>query len=397
MPSQAGDSLARAIEVADSAVAAGVNRGLAAGAVLLVAHDGRVVHQRAFGYAQLYDYELHRLPHPVPMRVGDLFDLASVTKVMATTMAAMMLVDRGRLDLDAPVRRYLPEFAGSHKDSVTVRLLLQHASGLAQWQPLYYQAHDEAETLRAISRMPLQWGVGAGRHYSDLGFMLLGAIIERITGQRLDAFLRDSLYTPLGLRHTTFLPKALGFRDFAATEQGNPYERHMVYDTAFGYRYPGDPRAWDGWRRYTLVGEVDDGNAWYALGGVAGHAGLFSTAADLQVLLQLVLDHGQYGGRRYFGAAVVDSFLTRDRYGQGLGWMLPQELPPGSFAHNGFTGTYVLGVPRLDLAVVLLTNRQNVGTDARGYYPDLGPLQRDVARTLAGGAASDARTARRGR
>ena len=376
--------LARGIATADSLVAAAVEHTIA-GAVLVVARNGKVLHERASGWAELNDFQMHRLPHPRPMHTSTLFDLASVTKVMGTTMAVMMLASDGRIDVDAPVYRYLPDFRGVHLDSITVRQLLTHSAGLVQWQPLYYHASNEHETYEVIRQMPLQWGVGEGRHYSDLGFMLLGYIVEHVTRQPLDRYLADSLYTPLGLRSTTFLPKRR-FTDFAATEQGNGYERHMVYDSTFGYRYRGDPAAWNGWRQYVLNGETDDGNSWYANGGVAGHAGLFSTAADLRVLLDLLLGHGSYGGRQYIRSEIVDRFLTRDQYQNFLGWMSPNELPEGSFSHNGFTGTYVLGVPKYGLSIVLLTNRQNMGTDARGYFPDVGPLDLAVAKAIIAGA-----------
>jgi serine-type D-Ala-D-Ala carboxypeptidase len=385
----AGGGLARGIATADSLVAASIERTIP-GAVLLVARNGKVVHQRAFGWAQLNDFQVRRLAHPRPMHTSTLFDLASVTKVMATTMAVMMLASEGRIDVDAPVYTYLHDFRGTHLDSITVRHLLTHSAGLVQWQPLYYHASNERETYDVIRQMPLQWGVGEGRHYSDLGFMLLGYIVEHVTGQSLDRFVHDSLYAPLGLRSTTYLPKKHGFSDFAATEQGNGYERHMVYDSTFGYRYRGDPTAWNGWRQYVLNGETDDGNAWYANNGVAGHAGLFSTAADLRVLIDLLLAKGSYRGRQYIRPEVVDRFLTRDRYQNFLGWMSPNALPEGSFSHTGFTGTYVLGVPTYGLSIVLLTNRQNMGTDARGYFPDVGPLQNAVSRAIVGGAISDA-------
>jgi CubicO group peptidase (beta-lactamase class C family) len=356
------------------------------GAVFLVSKDGRVVHERAFGFAQLNDYQGHRLPSPPAMRTSTMFDLASVTKVMATTMALMLLVNRGKVDLDAPVYRYLPDFRGAHLDSITVRHLLSHSAGLVQWQPLYYHAATGAQTYAVIRDMPLQWGVGDARHYSDLGFMLLGYIVERVSGESLDRFLDDSLYRPLGLRATTFNPKSRGFTEFAATEQGNVYERHMVYDSTFGYRYLGDPTAWNGWRQRVLVGETDDGNSFYANGGVAGHAGLFSTAADLRVLLDLLNNRGSYGGRQYVRPQTVDAFLTRDKYQNFLGWQAPGYLPAGSFSHTGFTGTYVAGVPQYKLSIVLLTNRQNMGTDARGYFPDVGPLQQAVAGAVLNGA-----------
>jgi CubicO group peptidase (beta-lactamase class C family) len=324
------------------------------------------------------------------MRSATVFDLASVTKVMATTYAVMLLVDRGLVDVDEPVHRYLPEFRGARLDSITVRHLLTHSSGLYQWQPLYYNGGTPRATYDFIRTLPLQWGVGEGRHYSDLGFMLLGYLVERVSGRPLDLFLRQELYDPLGLRATGFNPRARGLTEFAATSHGNPYERKMVYDTAFGYDYDGDPTAWNGWRGYTLLGEVNDGNAWYAHAGVAGHAGLFSTARELGVLLDVLLSKGTYGGRRYLGAEVVERFTRKDVFENGLGWQVPRGAPEGSFSHSGFTGTYVLGVPRYRLGVVLLTNRQNLGTNQAGYYPDVGGVQQAVTRALLQGAQAEA-------
>jgi CubicO group peptidase (beta-lactamase class C family) len=394
-PSGAGaapdPALARGIATADSLINAAVGT-LTPGAVLLVAADGRVVHERAFGFAQLNDFAGRRLAAPPAMKTSTMFDLASVTKVMGTTFAIMLLADRGQVDVDAPVSRYLPEFSGPHLDSITVRHLLQHSSGLVQWQPLYYHAANSAQTFAVIRNMPLGWGVGDARHYSDLGFMLLGYIVERVSGQALDKFLTRNLYEPLVLRSTTFNPRAHGFTQFAVTEPGNVYERHMVYDSTFGYLYKGDPTAWNGWRQYVLNGEVDDGNSFYANGGVAGHAGLFSTAGDLRVLLDILNNHGTYRGKRYIRADVIDQFLTRDKYQNFLGWQSPRDLPAGSFSHTGFTGTYVLGVPAYQLSIVLLTNRQNMGPDQRGYFPDLAPLQRAVSTAIVNGAAASQTT-----
>jgi serine-type D-Ala-D-Ala carboxypeptidase len=386
-PGASDPALARGIATADSLIDRSIGT-LIPGAVFLVARDGRVVHERAFGFAQLNDYEGHRLASPPAMRTSTVFDLASVTKVMATTMAMMLLASRGSIDLDAPVSRYLPDFRGPHLDSITVRHLLSHSSGLVQWQPLYYHAANGAQTYAFIRDMPLQWGVGDARHYSDLGFMLLGYIVERVSGQPLNTFLDAALYRPLGLRSTAFNPKARGFTEFAATEQGNVYERHMVYDSTFMYRYRGDPTAWNGWRQRVLIGEVDDGNSYYANGGVAGHAGLFSTAADLRVLLDLLNNRGSYGGHQYIRPEIVGAFLTRDKYQNYLGWQAPDYLPQGSFSHTGFTGTYVAGVPQYKLSIALLTNRQNLGTNPKGYFPDVGPLQQAVARAIVAGAAA---------
>jgi CubicO group peptidase (beta-lactamase class C family) len=382
MPVRAHAQLQRGIAAADSLVLDAMAKQLIPGAVLVVSKDGKIVHQRAFGFAQLNDFDMHRLASPRPMKTGTLFDLASVTKVMATTFGVMMLVDRGKIDVDAPVYRYLPDFRGPHLDSITVRHLLTHSAGLVQWQPLYYHASNEKETYDVIRQMPLQWGVGEGRHYSDLGFMLLGYIVERVSGQPLDVFLAQELYRPLGLRSTTFNPKQHGFTDFAATESGNGYERHMVYDSTFGYRYRGDPTAWDKWRHYVLNGETDDGNSYYANNGIAGHAGLFSTAADLSVLVDLLDAKGSYKGHRYIRPAVIARFFTLDRFDNYLGWMSLKDEPAGSFAHNGFTGTWVAGIPAAGLSVVLLTNKQNMGTNAAGNFTNVAPLDANVTRAL---------------
>jgi len=401
-----GNRAAPDLRAADSLVAAWVDAQRVPGAVLLVAEDGRVVLQRAYGWAERWDYgdgqygawktdtptgHIRELADPVPMTTATVFDLASVTKVMATTFAVMMLVDDGVLDLDAPVHTYLPDFRGGGKDAITLRHLLTHRAGLYQWQPVYYHASDPDAAYAWIRDLPLAWGVGEGRHYSDLGFMLLGRVVEKVTHGSLGSFLQQRLYGPLGLRATGFRSGAPGGGDrpedparFAATSHGNPYEYRMVHDSTFGYRIAGDPDAWNGWRHRTLVGEVNDGNAFHAFRGMAGHAGLFSTAADLNVLLQLLLHRGEHGGRRYLRGEVVDAFLAPTGDGQALGWQVPDYASAGSFVHTGFTGTYVLGLPARGLAVVLLTNRQNGGIDAKGLYPDVGPLQRAVARALIG-------------
>ncbi len=387
-PSPASPGLARGIAEADSILTAAVGTSTA-GAVLVVGRNGAIVAERAYGHARLTDSSGAPLARPQPMRTRTVFDLASVTKVLATTMGVMLLVDRGTVELDAPVYRYLREFRGPHLDSITVRHLLTHSSGLVQWQPLYYHAATPRETYDVIRSMPLGTGVGAERRYSDLGFMLLGYLIEQVTGQSLPGFLQQEFYGPLGLRSTGFTPTRRNV-EFATTEMGNGYERQMVYDSAFGYEYRGDPTAWNGWRKYPLEGEVNDGNSWYAHGGVAGHAGLFSTGAELQVLVQLLLDRGESGGRRYLRAETIDAFMTRDRFGHLVGWAAPDDAPAGSFAHTGFTGTYVLGIPKYGLSIILLTNRQHLGRNSRGYFPDVTPLRRAVVRALLAGARSDA-------
>ena len=394
------------LQRADSLVRTWVDEGRVPGAVLHVSVDDGPVLARAYGHAQSYAYGggqyapdggtvpataaagIEPLAEPVPMTTATVFDLASVTKVMATTMAIMLLVDRGEVALEAPVQRYLPDFAGDGKERITIEHLLTHRSGLVQWHPIYYAASDADEAYARIRGLPLGWPVGEERHYSDLGFMLLGLVVERVSGEGLHAFLRRELYEPLGLASTGFRGEPAGAADasvtFAATSHGNPYERRMVYDPDFGYRIDLDPTSWDGWRRYTLSGEVNDGNAHYAFRGVAGHAGLFATAAELDTLLRLLLGAGALEGRRYVDAAVVERFLTDTGEGQALGWQVPSYAPTGAFAHNGFTGTFVIADRARGIAVVLLTNRQNRGVDERSAYPDVGPLQRAVTAAVLG-------------
>lgn len=382
-PSRAQDTRIAAI---DSLLQAEVDHEHIAGGAIQIVHQGRVLHRAAYGFAQRYRFGMEPLDPPDPLTTEHLFDLASLTKVFGTTFGMMMLVDGGFVDLDAPVRRYLPEFSGPAKDSVTVRHLLTHSSGLSEWEPTYYHAASSEGVLEFIARLPLKYKVGAGRHYSDLGFMLLGFLVERVTGQRLDAFLADNLYDTLGLERTLFRPWHHGIQPshVAATSHGNPFERRMVYDDSFGYEVDEDPLSWNGWRTYTLRGEVNDGNAFYANGGVAGHAGLFSTLDDLQVLVDLLLDAGSFGDSTLISGEIVRAFTTENKYGNGLGWALAPSViqshgaPEGTYGHTGFTGTSVIVMPELDLSIILLSNRQNVGVDASGSYYNLNPTRRKI-------------------
>lgn len=355
--------------------------------MLVVLEHGRLVHERAFGHARLYEIDpdagagpesdrLRRLARPEPMTSHHLFDLASLTKVLGTTSALMLLVDRGLMGLDDPVGRHLPAFAGGWRDSVTVRMLLTHTGGLDAWQPTYLHAAEPAGALAFIVSHPPAYPPGAERRYSDLGFILLGYLVERVAGRTLDRFIREEITTPLALPDASFRPLDQGFTEIATTSHGNPFERRMVLDTAFGYRVVGDPDAFDGWRAYTLTGEVNDGNAFHAHGGVAGHAGLFARARDAAALAQHFVEP------RLVREETADTFLTPQFDGQALGWLVPRDLPPGSFEHTGFTGTYVVGVPACGLVAALLTNRQNVGVDRETRYPDVAPLRGAVVRAL---------------
>lgn len=397
LDSSLGDRLA----AADSLVQAWVDEARIPGAVLAVTHRGEVVHARAFGHAHVFEYgagqypdgdvlspaPTERLDGPVPMEVGTVFDLASVTKVMATTMAMMLLVDRGLVDLDAPLSRWLPAFATGERATITPRMLLTHTSGLPQWWPTYYHASAPTEVWTWMDSIPLTWTPGTERHYSDLGFMTLGRLVEAVSGTPLDDFVAHEFYGPLALGTIGFRPEGAAGQpvapgEIAATSHGNPFERRMVHDTDFGYSIDVDPESWDGWRRRVLVGEVNDGNAWHAFGGVAGHAGLFADATDLAHLLLFLLADGRGPGGPLVDPATVAAFTSEQVEGQALGWQLPEYAPEGSWGHTGFTGTFVLGVPSRDLGIVLLTNKQNLGVDADTRYTDVGPLNRAVTSVL---------------
>lgn len=358
------------------------------GAVLRVQQADSVLHFKAYGYAQKYRYGMEALVEPVPMQREHLFDLASLTKVFATTFGIMLLNDRGLLSLDDYVSEYLPGFEQDEKQSITIRHLLTHTSGLAQWFPLYYRASTKQERLQVIAEMPLKWQVGEDRHYSDLGFMLLGDIIKRTSGMPLDEFMQQELYRVLNLQHTVFNPLEEDISMIAATSHGNPFEKRMVYDDEFGYKVDVDPESWNGWREYTLKGEVNDGNAWYANGGVAGHAGLFSTAQELQVMIDLLLNKGHFQGRQLISSTVIDTFLTKDRFGNGLGWAMDKNFiaaegtPESTFGHTGFTGTNVVVIPQQELSIIFLTNRQNAGLQEDGSYFNLRTLRQEIVNSV---------------
>ncbi|MFK7844069.1 MAG: serine hydrolase domain-containing protein [Rhodothermales bacterium] len=373
---------------ADSVVTAAIRAEELAGAVLMVSVQGEIKLLNAYGFARQFAYGGASLPKPTPMTPNHVFDLASLTKVFATTFGAMLLVDQEKIALDDPVNMYLPAFSSPSKDSITVRHLLSHTAGLSPWKPTYYHAENKQETLDYISELELAYPVGQARHYSDLGFMLMGYIIENISGSSLDAFSHENLYNPLGLTQTGFNPDAN--LPLVATSHGNPFEKRMVADDNFGYECDEDPESFTAWRTRVLLGEVNDGNAYHAHGGIAGHAGLFSNAAELQILLELLLNNGTYRDKELIKPEVIQTFLTPNNTDNGLGWamasnvLLVDDLPPGTFGHTGFTGTYAIAVPAHELSIVLLTNRQHAGVGEDGRYPSINDLRRSVVTTVLG-------------
>ena len=283
-----------------------------------------------------------------PVTHGTIYDLASLTKVIVTTPLVMRLYEAGQLDLEAPVRRYVPEFAGGAKDRVTIVDLLAHCGGLLWWTDLYRQARDLPTTeamgfyLRRICEMPLDNEPRTRTVYSDLGFILLGAVLERVTGAPLDRLAENEIFAPLGMRDIRYNPPAALRSRIASTED--------------------DPE-----RGGVLTGLVHDENA-CGLGGVAPHAGLFATARSLVPFAQMWLAEGATGDNRVFDGATIRRFGRRARLvddsSRALGWDTPAPgsscghcFSQASFGHTGFTGTSLWIDPEQDLFVVLLSNR----------------------------------------
>ena len=358
------------------------------GAVLAVKKGDKVILRKAYGYAKLKEFDGSLSANPEAMTVNHLFDIASLTKVIGTTTAIMKLHDQGQLNVEDPASKYLKGFDEGDKKKITIRHLLTHTSGLYEWYPLYYFSNKRASTFSFIKQLPLKYPVGEGRHYSDLGFTLLGEIIENVSGKPLETYVKTEIFVPLRMTHTGYTPNKTSNR-FAATSMGNPYEKRMVEDSTLGFKVKGlDPQSWKGWRQYLLQGEVNDGNAWYANEGISGAAGLFSTVDDLQKLVDMLKNKGQVKGKTFISAKTIDLFLTPDPCKNGLGWMMdPQNAfmrnaPAGTFGHTGFTGTSITVVPEQKLSVILLINRQNMGLQPTRDYFNPNPIREAVIKAV---------------
>jgi CubicO group peptidase (beta-lactamase class C family) len=377
---------AELIAAADSILQSQVDLDKIPGAVIEIKKGKRVIYKQAYGYARKYDYNQRELSHPEKMTTRHLFDIASLTKAIGTTTAVMLLADRGMINIEDPVCRYIKAFDTSDKRSITVHHLLTHTAGLYDWYPLYYRSDNKKETCRLIADLPRKYPVGEERHYSDLGFMLLGEIVENVSGLTLEQFLKQKVFKPLGMKNTTYNPITSGrYKRIASTSHGNPYEKRMVYDTTLGYRFREiDPMKWNGWRTYTLTGEVNDGNTWYACSGVSGAAGLFSTVEDLQKLVDMLVNKGEIHRGQFISAKTIDTFLTKDKFNNALGWMMDpvnsfmKNGPEGTFGHTGFTGTSIAVIPESGISVILLINRQNTGLSGTGEYYNVNPVRQQV-------------------
>lgn len=342
----------------DRAIRSGIETGVYPGAVVVVGRSDSIL------YAHGYGHFTWSASTPIPDPFNTIWDLASLTKIVATTSASAMLVQQHKLDLDAPVSQYLPEFTGNRKSAVTVRMLLNHTSGMPAYAKFFQTAHSVAEARAQLFATPLQRAPGATAEYSDLNAMLEGLVVERVSGQPLESFAEAAVFKPLGMTMTRYRPLAADKTRIAPTG-----------------RYRGQP----------VGGVVNDQNA-VALGGVSGHAGVFSTGADMgrfaQAWLKAAKDHGDWLKH----STVAEFFARAIKSGtRVLGWDTP--LPPGgaktslygrcattsTYGHTGWTGTELWIDPGADLFVVLLTNRSFAPNNPKESFLQLKEVRAKVA------------------
>lgn len=314
----------------------GVRDSAFPGAIAVIGTRDGVLVERAAGHL---DWAASPGPND-----SSLWDLASLTKVVGLTTAMMQLWEQGLIDLDAPVTRYLPEFQGPGKERVTVRHLLTHSSGLPAWRPLYQEAPTPDSAMALVFATPLDTTPGARMVYSDLGAILLGQIVVRVTGEPFDRYVASRIAGPLRMRDTRFRPPPAVWGRVAPTE----------VDTA--------------WRKRHLRGEVHDENA-FALGGVSSHAGLFSSARDLTRFARMLLQGGTLDGARIVAPETIAQFTRVQDPSlshRALGWETPNGKNSGghllssrAYGHTGFTGTSLWIDPVNDVFILLLTNRVN--------------------------------------
>ena len=346
------------------------------GAVVVIGHKGRIVFRKAYGNRSLE-------PTVKPMELSTVFDLASLTKVVATAPSMMILLERGAFRLDDPVSKYLPEFAGpprektsesqakSHewdpkdKSRITIRQLMTHFSGLPPDFDLAVKWSGYDEAIHRLADETLQSPPGAKFVYSDLNFIALGEIVHKLSGLPLDEFAKQNIFEPLGMKDTTFTP------DAALRERAAPTEPRSATEAYLGGK---DTKAED---QKMIQGYVHDPTAW-RMGGVAGHAGLFSTADDLVAYCQMYLNHGEFQGKRILSPLGIEAMTTNQvpaalspaaphdiRIARGLGWDIASPFSSNhgdlfsksSFGHTGFTGTDLWIDPTTDTFVIVLTNR----------------------------------------
>ena len=305
------------------------------GAVVLVSKEGKLIYEKAFGHLTYDDTS-------ATVTINTIYDIASLTKVIATTTAAMICFDKKLVSLDDPVAKYIPEFAQNGKEKVTIKNLLLHNSGLPAFKRFYKNYSSAGEVINDIYKTPLSYEPGSKTVYSDLGFITLAKIVEQVTGKGFDVFCKEEIFIPLQMNSTFFNPSDSLQYKIAPTEYDNY------------------------WRNKLVWGKVHDETS-ALLNGVTGHAGLFSTAEDISNLLQLLLNSGTFNGYQIIKPETVKLFTTRysEKSTRALGWDTKSEEKSSagnifditSFGHLGFTGTSIWIDPTRKLFVVFLTNR----------------------------------------
>jgi uncharacterized protein YbbC (DUF1343 family)/CubicO group peptidase (beta-lactamase class C family) len=342
-----------------SIVKEAIRTGKCPGAVVVVGQNGRVIYRKAFGHRAL-------VPKELPMTVGTIFDLASLTKVVATTTAIMQLVEQGKIVLSAPVSDYWPEFKANGKEAISVRELMTHYSGLPPDLELKPDWSGYETAMQMIVGGKLIAPPGTRFIYSDINFETLGELVRRVSGQPLDDYCVEHIFKPLGMKATRFKPPASLRRRIAPTQYQEGDKGKMLW------------------------GEVHDPTA-YNMGGVAGHAGLFSTADDLTIFAQMLLNGGSYKRARILSPLSVEKMTSPqsppDKMAlRGLGWDLDSPFASnrgelfevGSFGHTGFTGTDLWIDPVTKTHLIILTNR--VHPDGKG---DVVPMRTEIATLVA--------------
>ncbi len=351
-----------------------INSNIAAGfpgAVVVVSQNQQIIKSTAYGFAKQSDANIAHCPTD-PLHIHTLFDLASNSKMYATNYAIQYLYDRHQLDIDAPLTQYFPQFKNSPNDTIgdkaliTVTDLLSHCAGFPA-DPQYHRpdiaghlyCQDREQMLDKLCQTPLAYPPKQAALYSDVDYLLLGLLVEQITHQRLDQFMDQHFYHPLQLKRTCFNPLQQGFTqtDCAATEIfGNTRDGHIHFPHI---------------RIHTLQGEVQDEKCFYSMAGVAGHAGLFSSADEVAILMRIMENGGHLLGHYFFSPATIARFLQPlpQHVSFGLGWRLHTDASldwmcspfasSKAYGHTGWTGTCTLIDPYYDLSVVILTNRKH--------------------------------------
>lgn len=331
------------------------------GAVLMVAKDGYIVFHKAYGYSQKYD-GMNLLNTFEDMNQDMLFDLASLTKIYSTTYSIMKLLDEGKISLDGKVSDYIDGYTGGGREDITITMLLSHNAGYTQNYYFYkddspYKTRDRDTVYEFLKQIPLDEEPGSTYSYNNLNYMLLGMIVEEVSGMRIDEFARENIYKPLGIDYeVTYLPldKGAYVGNIAATERMGNTRDGTVY--------------FEGVRQYTLKGEVHDENTYYCMDGVSGHAGLFASCYGLTVLNQLLINGGEYGGVRIYSEETVANWMkdiNDKKYQLGF-WnaetassKLKGYVSDSTFYHNGWTGTATIVDLENNLSIILLTNKRH--------------------------------------